>query len=140
MQDAAYSARHRLDRAIACTCGSTAVLDRRAHAEDCLRGLWRDFTDAVDAALQVGEVERLKRELAEREAIWLKRLRQADQRYDTELARHLETRRALAAVRVKGLTDRERERVLWWLHRPVPPGPMKELDEAIIRKLQRESR
>jgi hypothetical protein len=25
--------------------------------------------------------------------------------------------------------------MLWWLHRPVPPGPMKELDEAIIRKL-----
>lgn len=33
------------------------------------------------------------------------------------------------------LTDAERERVLWWLHRPVPPGPMKALDEAIIHKL-----
>lgn len=33
------------------------------------------------------------------------------------------------------LTDAERERVLWWLHQPVPPGPMKELDEAIIRKI-----
>jgi hypothetical protein len=35
------------------------------------------------------------------------------------------------------LTDAERERVLWWLYRPVPPGPMKELDEAIIRKFTR---
>jgi hypothetical protein len=33
------------------------------------------------------------------------------------------------------LTDAERERMLWWLHKPVPPGPMKALDEAIIRKL-----
>jgi hypothetical protein len=32
------------------------------------------------------------------------------------------------------LSDTERERVLWWLHKPVPPGPMKELDEQIIRK------
>lgn len=41
--------RHKLDRAIACTCGSAAVIDRRQHADDCLRGLWRDFTDEVDA-------------------------------------------------------------------------------------------
>lgn len=33
------------------------------------------------------------------------------------------------------LTDAERERVLWWLHRPVAPGPAKVLDETIIRKL-----
>lgn len=33
------------------------------------------------------------------------------------------------------LTDAEWERVLWWLHSPVPPGPAKELDEAIIRKI-----
>lgn len=32
-------------------------------------------------------------------------------------------------------TDEERERVLWWLRRPVHPGPMKDLDEQIIRKL-----
>lgn len=35
------------------------------------------------------------------------------------------------------LTKEERERVLWWLHHPVPPGPMKDLDEKIIRRLQR---
>ena len=34
------------------------------------------------------------------------------------------------------LTAAERDRVLWWLHQPVPPGPMKELDVAIIRKIQ----
>lgn len=33
------------------------------------------------------------------------------------------------------LTDAERERLLWWLHRPVPPGPMKDLDVALIAKL-----
>lgn len=33
------------------------------------------------------------------------------------------------------LSDAEWERVLWWLHRPVPPGPMKALDEAIIRAI-----
>ena len=38
-------------------------------------------------------------------------------------------------LRDERLTHAERERVLWWLHRPVPPGPMKDLDEAIIRKL-----
>jgi hypothetical protein len=32
-------------------------------------------------------------------------------------------------------TDAERDRVLWWLRRPVHPGPMKDLDEAILRKL-----
>jgi hypothetical protein len=32
-------------------------------------------------------------------------------------------------------TNEERERVLWWLRKPVPPGPMKVLDEAIIRKI-----
>jgi hypothetical protein len=32
-------------------------------------------------------------------------------------------------------TDEERERVLWWLRRPVHPGPMKDLDERILRKL-----
>jgi hypothetical protein len=35
------------------------------------------------------------------------------------------------------LTDAERDRVLWWLRRPVPPGPLKDLDERIIRKLAR---
>jgi hypothetical protein len=44
-----------------------------------------------------------------------------------------ELRRQLqGAVR---FTDAERERVLWWLRRPVHPGPMKDLDERIIRKL-----
>jgi hypothetical protein len=33
-------------------------------------------------------------------------------------------------------TDAERERVLWWLRRPVHPGPMKALDEQILRKLE----
>lgn len=33
-------------------------------------------------------------------------------------------------------TAAERERLLWWLHRPVPPGELKTLDEAIIRKLR----
>jgi hypothetical protein len=33
------------------------------------------------------------------------------------------------------LTDEEWERVLWWLHKPVPPGPAKALDETIIRKI-----
>lgn len=33
------------------------------------------------------------------------------------------------------LTDSEWERVLYWLHKPVPPGPMKMMDEAIIRKI-----
>jgi hypothetical protein len=32
-------------------------------------------------------------------------------------------------------TDAERERLLWWLRRPVHPGPMKELDVQIMRKL-----
>jgi hypothetical protein len=41
---------------------------------------------------------------------------------------------------VVDLTDAERKRVLWWLHRPVPPGPMKELDVAIIRKFTGGSR
>jgi hypothetical protein len=35
----------------------------------------------------------LHRQLQEREAIWLERLRQADQRYGAELARHIETHR-----------------------------------------------
>jgi hypothetical protein len=34
------------------------------------------------------------------------------------------------------LTDEERERVLWWLRRPVHPGPLKALDEQIIRKIK----
>jgi hypothetical protein len=34
------------------------------------------------------------------------------------------------------LTDIERERLLWWLYQPVPPGPAKELDVQIIRKLE----
>lgn len=33
------------------------------------------------------------------------------------------------------LTDAEWERVLWWLHRPVPPGPEHALDGQIIRKI-----
>jgi hypothetical protein len=38
------------------------------------------------------------------------------------------------------LTDEERERVLWWLRQPVPPGPMKELDERILQKFAHPSR
>lgn len=34
------------------------------------------------------------------------------------------------------LTDDELERVLWWLHHPVPPGPEKDLDVRIIFKLE----
>jgi hypothetical protein len=30
------------------------------------------------------------------------------------------------------LTDEQWERVLWWLHKPVLPGPAKALDETII--------
>jgi hypothetical protein len=37
-------------------------------------------------------------------------------------------------------TDAERDRVLWWLRRPVHPGPMKDLDEAILRKLTSEAK
>jgi hypothetical protein len=33
------------------------------------------------------------------------------------------------------LTDEQWECVLWWLHKPVPPGPAKALDEAIIRAI-----
>lgn len=33
------------------------------------------------------------------------------------------------------LTKEERDRLLFWLHRPVPPGPAKVLDEQLIRKL-----
>jgi hypothetical protein len=33
------------------------------------------------------------------------------------------------------LSDAEWKRVLWWLHKPLPPGPAKSLDEAIIRKI-----
>lgn len=33
------------------------------------------------------------------------------------------------------LTDDEWDRVVWWLSRPVPPSPMKALDEAILHKI-----
>lgn len=33
------------------------------------------------------------------------------------------------------LTHEERERLLFWLHKPVPPGPAKDLDVRLIRKL-----
>jgi uncharacterized protein (DUF1778 family) len=33
------------------------------------------------------------------------------------------------------LTDEQWERVLSWLHVPVPPGPAKVLDESIIRAI-----
>lgn len=33
------------------------------------------------------------------------------------------------------LTDDQWGRVLWWLHKPVPPGPAKALDESIIRAI-----
>jgi len=33
------------------------------------------------------------------------------------------------------LTEAEIQRILWWLHRPVPPGPEKDLDYELIRKL-----
>jgi hypothetical protein len=47
---------------------------------------------------------------------------------------------ALDAANYQGamhLTDAEWDRVLWWLLHPVPPGPMKELDERIISKIDR---
>jgi len=33
------------------------------------------------------------------------------------------------------LSDEQWERVLWWLHKPVPPGPAKDMDAAIIRAI-----
>lgn len=33
------------------------------------------------------------------------------------------------------LTEDEVQRILWWLHHPVPPGPEKDLDNQLIRKL-----
>src|SRR3954470_12199613 len=33
------------------------------------------------------------------------------------------------------LTPEQWERVLWWLHKPVPPGPGKAMDEKIIRAI-----
>jgi hypothetical protein len=42
------------------------------------------------------------------------------------------------ASQLKGavsLSDNEWNRVLWLLHRPTPPGPLKALDEAIIGKI-----
>jgi hypothetical protein len=33
------------------------------------------------------------------------------------------------------LSDEQWERVLGWLHMPVPPGPAKALDESIIRAI-----
>jgi hypothetical protein len=33
------------------------------------------------------------------------------------------------------LTDDQWDRVLWWLRKPVPPGPAKALDESIIRAI-----
>lgn len=38
------------------------------------------------------------------------------------------------------LTREQWERVLWWLHQPVPPGPAKALDEAIIREISSQRR
>jgi len=38
-------------------------------------------------------------------------------------------------VKTVDLTHEERKRLLFWLHWPVPPGPEKELDERLIRKL-----
>lgn len=38
-------------------------------------------------------------------------------------------------MKIVHLTKEEQERLLWWLHKPVPPGPAKELDERLIRKL-----
>ena len=35
------------------------------------------------------------------------------------------------------LTPAERDRILWWLHKPVPPGRAKDLDVTIIRKIER---
>lgn len=35
------------------------------------------------------------------------------------------------------LTDAERARLLFWLYKPVPPSPEKDLDVQIIRKLER---
>jgi hypothetical protein len=43
-------------------------------------------------------------------------------------------RRGAVGVTVT-FTPEERERLLWWLRRPVHPGPAKELDERILRKL-----
>jgi hypothetical protein len=33
------------------------------------------------------------------------------------------------------LMDDQWDRVLWWLRKPVPPGPAKALDESIIRAI-----
>ena len=35
------------------------------------------------------------------------------------------------------LTDDEWDRIVWWLSKPVPPSPMKALDETILRKIDR---
>lgn len=42
---------------------------------------------------------------------------------------------ATVALDYSPLTDEQWERVLWWLHKPVPPGPGKALDETIIRAI-----
>lgn len=38
-------------------------------------------------------------------------------------------------TKVVFLSERERARLLYWLHKPVPPSREKELDEQLIRKL-----
>jgi hypothetical protein len=38
-------------------------------------------------------------------------------------------------MKIVALTKEEQDRLLFWLHKPVPPGPEKELDERLIRKL-----
>jgi hypothetical protein len=40
-------------------------------------------------------------------------------------------------VKVVILSEAERERLLWWLYRPVPPSPEKDMDVRLIRKLER---
>lgn len=38
-------------------------------------------------------------------------------------------------LRIVVLTPVECERLLYWLHRPVPPGPDRDLDVRLIKKL-----
>lgn len=47
---------------------------------------------------------------------------------------HWKTRKAGPMITVT-LTESEKNRILWWLHKPVPPGPGKEMDQRLIQKL-----
>jgi hypothetical protein len=51
--------RHKLDRVMACNCGSAAVIDTARHDEECTRRLWREFCDEIDSSNPRGAVDAL---------------------------------------------------------------------------------